>query len=123
MTPVLGRTWPDAYDRSRHFSVVISDGLWQRRFGRDPQVLTKTMTLDGADGYEIVGVAPPNLTFPSRSDLFRSIGISTDPTSYERRDRVPTILWHQRAHGCSVVLRRWRWCWRPRDYTRSCLMR
>src|SRR3954470_14590405 len=49
MTPVLGRTWPDAYDRSRHFSVVISDGLWQWRFGRDP-VLTKTMTLDGADG-------------------------------------------------------------------------
>jgi len=91
MTPVLGRTWPDAYDRSRHFSVVISDGLWQRRFGCDPQVLTKTMTLDGADGYEIVGVAPPNLTFPSRSDLFRSIGISPDPTSYERRDR--RYLW------------------------------
>jgi putative ABC transport system permease protein len=87
MPPFIGRTWPDTYDRSRHFSVVISDGLWERRFGRDPGVLKKAMTLDGAEGYEIVGVAPPNLTFPSRSDLFRSIGIAADPAAYERRDR------------------------------------
>ena len=85
--PVIGGTWPDGYDRSRHFSVVISDGLWTRRFGRDPHVRRRTMTLDGAEGYEIVGVAPPNLTFPTRSDLFRSIGIAADPAAYERRDR------------------------------------
>ena len=74
--PALGRTWPDSYDRSRHFSVVVSDGLWQRRFARDAGVRTRTMTLDGAEGYEITGVAPPQLTFPTRSDLFRSIGIA-----------------------------------------------
>jgi putative ABC transport system permease protein len=85
--PGLGRAWPDSYDRSRHFSVVISDGLWQRRFGRDPNVRARTMTLDGAEGYEITGVAPANLTFPTRSDLFRSIGIAADPASYDRRDR------------------------------------
>jgi putative ABC transport system permease protein len=45
------------------------------------------MTLDGAEGYEIVGVAPPNLNFPSRSDLFRSSGINANPASYESRDR------------------------------------
>jgi putative ABC transport system permease protein len=85
-TPLkLGRTWPASYDATRHFSVVISDGLWTRRFGRDPDVLHKTMTLDGADGYEIVGVAPPGLTFPSKSDLFRSSGINPDPVFYERR--------------------------------------
>ena len=98
MPPVLGGTWPDAYDRSRHFSVVISDGLWRRRFGRDPSVLKRTLTLDGAEGYEIVGVAPPNLTFPSRSDLFRSIGIAADPATYERRDR--RYVWLvARLHG------------------------
>jgi putative ABC transport system permease protein len=85
--PVIGGTWPDGYDRSRHFSVVISDGLWTRRFGRDPNVRRRTMTLDGAEGYEIVGVAPPNLTFPTRSNLFRSIGIAADLAAYERRDR------------------------------------
>ena len=85
--PVMGGTWPDSYDHSRHFSVVISHGLWQRRFGGDPNVRTRTMTLDGAEGYEILGVAPPDLTFPSRSDLFRSIGIAADPKAYLRRDR------------------------------------
>jgi putative ABC transport system permease protein len=85
--PAMGGTWPESYDRSRHFSVVISDGLWTRRFGRDPNVRRRTMTLDGAEGYEIVGVAAPNLTFPTRSDLFRSIGIAADPATYERRDR------------------------------------
>jgi putative ABC transport system permease protein len=81
----VGRTWPAAYDSSRHFSLVISDGLWTRRFGRDPNVISRTMTLDGAEGYEIVGVAPPGLTFPSNSALFRSIGINPDPTFYTRR--------------------------------------
>jgi putative ABC transport system permease protein len=85
VAPILGRTWPASYDRARHFSLVISDGLWTRRFGRDPDVLRRTMTLDGAEGYEIVGVAPPGMTFPSKSDLFRSIGINPDPTFYERR--------------------------------------
>jgi hypothetical protein len=48
--PAMSRTWPEHYDRSRHFSVVISDSLWQRRFARDPNVRARTMTLDGAEG-------------------------------------------------------------------------
>jgi putative ABC transport system permease protein len=89
--PALGQTWPAAYDRSRHFSLVISDGLWTRRFGRDPNVRQRRMTLDGAEGYEIVGVAPPNLTFPTRSDLFRSSGINPDPAYYDKRSN--RYLW------------------------------
>ncbi|MCW5558081.1 MAG: FtsX-like permease family protein, partial [Verrucomicrobiae bacterium] len=64
----------------------ISYGLWTRRFGRDPNIVGRTMTLDGAAGYVIHGVMPQHFNFPSHSDVFRSSGISSDPNSYERRD-------------------------------------
>ena len=37
--------------------IVLSDGLWRRRFGADPAVIGRTVTL-GGDTFEIVGVAP-----------------------------------------------------------------
>ena len=41
---------------------VISDGLWKRRFGSDPDILGRTLALNGII-YTIVGIAPAN-TFP-----------------------------------------------------------
>jgi putative ABC transport system permease protein len=56
----------------RHRVMLISDGLWRRRFGADPNILGKTMTVgrpgspemryDGV--WEIVGVMPPGFEFP-----------------------------------------------------------
>jgi putative ABC transport system permease protein len=84
-TLLLGEPWPEALDRSRDFKLVISHGLWQRRFGGARDVLGKTMTLDGAPGYTIVGVTPPGFAFPIRSDLYRSHGIVANPDAYENR--------------------------------------
>jgi len=54
----LGRTLTDADDRDGAPPVaVISHGLWQRRFGRDPQVVGRNISLDDVP-YTIVGVAP-----------------------------------------------------------------
>jgi putative ABC transport system permease protein len=56
--PLLGRTLlaDDFRDEGRRV-VVISEGLWQQRFGADPRVVERTVTLDGAS-HEIVGVMP-----------------------------------------------------------------
>jgi predicted permease len=43
--------------------VVITDNLWKRRFGGDPNVVGKTLDLNGA-GYTLVGILPPNFFFP-----------------------------------------------------------
>lgn len=42
---------------------VISHGLWQRELGGDPDVLARTLTLNG-EPYSIVGVLPPGFSFP-----------------------------------------------------------
>jgi len=84
--PFIGAPWPDNFDRTRNFGLVISHDLWVRRFGRDPNIVGRTMTLDGAPGYTIYGVMAPHVNFPSPADLFRSSGIGADPKGYERRD-------------------------------------
>jgi putative ABC transport system permease protein len=86
ITPLVGTTFPADADRSRRFELVISHGLWTRRFGRDPNIVGRTMTLDGAPGYYIHGVLPEGANFPANSDLFRSAGISEAGLAYQRRD-------------------------------------
>jgi putative ABC transport system permease protein len=43
--------------------VVLSDGYWRRRFGRDPGIVGRSLTLDDTP-YEVVGVMPPDFVFP-----------------------------------------------------------
>jgi putative ABC transport system permease protein len=55
----LGRTFmPEEDQPGRNHVVILSDGLWRRRFGGDPAILGKTLTLDGKD-YVVTGVTDP----------------------------------------------------------------
>jgi len=60
----LGRNFLGDEDIVGHDRVVIlSHGLWQRKFGADPQVIGKTINLD-SQVYSIVGVMPKGFEFP-----------------------------------------------------------
>jgi predicted permease len=48
---------------------ILSDGLWKRRFGADPQVLGHTIALDGAQ-HTIVGVMPSSFRVIDHADVF-----------------------------------------------------
>jgi putative ABC transport system permease protein len=65
--PVLGRAFSPEDDRPGHDHVVIiSYSLWQSRFGGDPQIIGRQITLDDK-GYSVIGVAPPGFRFfPTR---------------------------------------------------------
>ncbi|MFL6333867.1 MAG: ABC transporter permease [Pyrinomonadaceae bacterium] len=49
--------------------VVISHGLWQRRFGSDPGVVGRTMEMSGQK-WEIIGVMPAGFNFPQRAQVW-----------------------------------------------------
>jgi predicted permease len=63
--PALGRTFNERDEIPGIAPVaVISDGLWRRGFGGDPQILGRKLRID-EDVYEIIGVMPPSFRHPS----------------------------------------------------------
>jgi putative ABC transport system permease protein len=69
-TPAMGRTFlPEDDVVGKAGVVVLSYGLWTRRFGSDPQVLGKSLTLDG-QSYRVVGVMQDGFQFPRGVDLW-----------------------------------------------------
>lgn len=64
LKPALGRLLTPEDDRTPggHPVAVISYDYWERRFGRDPNVIGKTFRQDGAERIEIVGVVEKGFT-------------------------------------------------------------
>jgi putative ABC transport system permease protein len=69
----LGRDFqPQEAEAGQNQVVIISDNLWRRRFGSDPNVVGQRLKLDRSDieTLTIVGVAPPEVQFPTRTDVW-----------------------------------------------------
>jgi putative ABC transport system permease protein len=70
IAPVLGRAFTPEEDVDGGPPVVIlSDSLWQRRFGGDLHVVGQALTLGGRSR-TVVGIMPPGFRFPVDSDLW-----------------------------------------------------
>jgi predicted permease len=81
--PLLGRTLIVEDDRNGARGVVlISYGLWSRRYGRDPSVIGRAVNLDG-ETREIVGVLPPSFALPN---LDTEIVVPLQPDAHPRRN-------------------------------------
>ena len=67
--PALGRGFRAEEEAvGRHRVVLLSDGLWRRRFAADPSAVGRTVAFDGKT-YEIIGVLPAQFWWPSRPDI------------------------------------------------------
>ena len=63
VSPMLGRAFlPDEDEPGKDPVVVLSHALWQSRYGANPDVLGKTLTLEG-NPYTVIGVMPPGFRF------------------------------------------------------------
>jgi putative ABC transport system permease protein len=66
--PMLGRTFrPEEETPGRDRVVVLSHGLWTRRYAADPSIVGKTIQIDSA-AYTVVGVMPASFRFQFWSD-------------------------------------------------------
>ena len=81
---VLGRTFTSGANLSHvEPEVVLSHGLWQRRFAGDPDVVGKSIMLDG-DSLTVVGVMPDGFTIrttelsESRAELWIPLRLVPD---------------------------------------------
>jgi putative ABC transport system permease protein len=80
LRPVHGDSWPPTLDWTTQFTVMLSHGLWQRRYGSDPAIVGKSIRLDGAD-YAVTGVLPPGFDYPARTQLYRAVSGYTSPAT------------------------------------------
>ncbi len=77
LAPALGRGFLAAEtEPGREEAVVVSHGLWERRFGRDPMLLGRTLILNG-QSRTVVGIMPRGFAFPDRGvEVWLPLGFS-----------------------------------------------
>ncbi|HKQ91015.1 MAG TPA: ABC transporter permease [Blastocatellia bacterium] len=69
--PAIGRHFLPEENRPGAANVVIlSHKFWQRRFGGDPAILGRSITLDHTNQYTVIGVMPPEASFPDKSEFW-----------------------------------------------------
>src|SRR5262249_5231153 len=88
VNPILGRNFNTEEDRRGANPVVmISEGLWQRKFGTDRNVIGKRLVVAGA-GRTIVGVVPASFRLRiwnfRTADVYTPIGAETDERFFKR---------------------------------------
>jgi putative ABC transport system permease protein len=73
--PAIGRDFfaeEDAPGRNR--VVILSQGLWQRRFGGDKDILDKPIQLNG-ESYTVIGVMPQGFQYPDTAEMWVPLGV------------------------------------------------
>jgi putative ABC transport system permease protein len=109
--PVLGREFLESEtEPGRHQRVVLSHGLWSRRFASDPEIVGKSVRLDG-EPFEVVGVAPPGFNIPDGAELWAPIAMTDAQWANRRAEnygiygrlRDTTTLEQARAELTTVV--------------------
>jgi putative ABC transport system permease protein len=89
--PAIGRGFqPDEDQPGKDAVAILSNGLWRRRFGADPEIAGKTITVNGI-GRTVVGVMAPDYNFPRGGDLLAPLTQS------------PERILNRRSHEFLVV--------------------
>jgi putative ABC transport system permease protein len=66
---LYGRTFlPEEFTAGKQKVVLLSYGLWQRRFGGNPGMVGQTMLLDG-EPFTVVGILPPEFHFTDKREM------------------------------------------------------
>ena len=92
MPPALGRGFlPEEHVKGARRAVILSYGLWQRRFGGDPSIVNRAISLDG-EPWTVVGVLPKEFA-PQLMPRPGELGVWTPKIIQESEKRVRGSAW------------------------------
>jgi putative ABC transport system permease protein len=76
--PAIGRGFAAEEEQPGKDAVaILSHGLWQRRFGADPQIVNKTITLNGI-ARTVIGVMPEGFNYPGGVDVLAPLALTPE---------------------------------------------
>lgn len=87
----LGRLYTNEEDQPGGTPVVmLSHGLWQKRFGGQESILNQQLTLNNKS-YTVIGIMPETFKFPSRAELWVPVGQLSGQDSWQSRGNHPGL--------------------------------
>ena len=89
--PIMGRNFSEEENQPGKDAVaIITHGLWQRRFGSDPEILSKSVTINTISR-RIIGVMPENFNFPKGAEMYAPIPMT------------PELMKSRGSHGYYII--------------------
>ena len=92
--PLWGRVFTPEEDKPDHDEfALLGYGLWQRRFGGDPNIVGQRVNLDGSQ-YAVVGIMPAGFQYPRGAEIWTPLSLNANQTKMRE------------AHFLQVIARR-----------------
>jgi len=89
--PKMGRTFlPEEEQPGKEQEIILSYGLWERRYASDPNILNKTVKVDGKS-FTVVGVMGKGFDFPMPAEAWMPLALTVKQRS-ERNSRYVWVL-------------------------------
>jgi predicted permease len=99
IAPAIGRAFTADEAARRERLLVLSDGLWKRKFGGSTGALGKTLLVNG-QSFQIIGVMPASFQFPGRDVQFWApITTNTNWTDQPAQDGIHSLGYFWRWHA------------------------
>ena len=78
MKPIMGRNFSEEENQPGKDAVaIITHSLWQRRFGGDPNIINKTITLNSITR-TVIGVMPERFNFPKGAEVYAPLAMTPE---------------------------------------------
>jgi putative ABC transport system permease protein len=98
--PLLGRDFAPGDDRRNAAPVtILGYSVWKNRFGADPGIAGKTITVEGVST-TVIGVMPDGMKFPQNEDLWLPL-VRTG--NWEKRDSRELNVFGRLADGATLA--------------------
>jgi predicted permease len=89
--PILGRVFnPDEDHPGKNHEVILTYKYWKEHYASDPNVVGRTMTLDGSP-YTIVGVMGPQMQKPTYAKIWTPLGLTAEEAAIRGEHHFLTI--------------------------------